>query len=217
MNDDYDFLKCDDCKNRLREAVILRDGRKVCKTHIEPDNNDYVPDIKLNNYLNASESIENTLNKTQTLSQEYTKAIERLKKFENSLSNKQIIYKKIFPFNLRQELKKLNQQNSKLNDIIKNSIDANKLDFKEVDKRISDFKCQLNLVSAVNKINQLKEEVTELYNEISTKINNLRTVKLVEPKMNVTLQKNNICTNELSIIITCCCLDRLQPVIYLVI
>ena len=217
MSDDCDFFQCDTCKKRLKVPVVLRNGKKICKGHLNPDFNEFTIDIKFNNYLNAIEYIENVLNKIQSVCNDYRNKTENFSKnLDESLNKKKRIYEKIHYINLNQELKHLNTEFSKYKESITKIINDNKLDCKEIDKYVSDFKCQLNLVSAVKKVNQIMNEVTAKYNEINAKTNATTNIRLSEPKLNITLQTNDMIIKG-PLVITCCCLDRLKPVIYLVI
>jgi Zn-dependent oligopeptidase len=173
MADDCDFFECDNCKKRLKEPVILKDGKRICKSHLEPGINDYIKDSKLHNYLSTSENVENTINNIKKLCQEYqTKrehCLKQLKALEENLNNKKILFEKIYYMNWRQELKESNQESSKLIENKMNIINANVVDLEKINKDISDYTSQLNLVSAINKLNKIHEEVMDLYNQINEK------------------------------------------------
>jgi hypothetical protein len=217
MSDDYDYFKCDTCKKRLKEPVILRNSKKICKSHLEPGDDDFIIDVKFNNYLNGLDHMENLNNNIQNLCQEYQSLRENiLKKLNDKKDNKISICKKIHYLNLNQELKGLNQENSKFNDTIYNIIKANEVDIKKINELISKNKSFLNFINAVNKLSTIEKDANDLYNEINLKLRSLRNISLSEPKYNITLQTSNMIIND-PFLITCCCLDRLQPIIYFVI
>jgi hypothetical protein len=213
MTDDYDYFQCDHCKRRLKVPVVLKDGKKVCKSHLDPNFKDFILDIKLNKFLYATENIEHTLNHIQSQCQTYRKITGYYSNLDENLNKKKRIYQKIHHMNLDKEFEYLNIEHSKYESIekIKNE---NNLDLKEIDRFIYDIRVQLNSISVFKKVKQLKEDVAEKSKELNDKTEKLRSIHLNKPPLNIELRPNDKIENA---IITCCCLDRLKPVIYLVI